>query len=160
MGFSEELNCNLCDQNSCSQITYYLESYIHTYLREEILQEGLTRNLQTFARFLEAASFSQAALLNISAVARECGVKRKLAESYFHILYGEKGIHAMEVKRARTIRQRELSGLKAFLIDYPMPKGYLFYGGDRRLYQDGIELIPVSDGIRTLPMLLNNQDRQ
>ena len=26
----------------------YLESYIHTYLREEIQQEGLTRNLQAF----------------------------------------------------------------------------------------------------------------
>ena len=76
------------------------------------------------------------------------------------ILYGEKGIHAIEVKRARTIRRRELSGLKAFLKDYPMARGYLFYGGDRRMYQDGIELVPVSEGIRTLPMLLNNQDRQ
>ena len=227
----------------------YLESYIHTYLREEIQQEGLTRNLQAFARFLEAASFSQAALLNISAVARECGVNRKLAESYFHILddlllcrklpvftkrarrkmaahlkffffdagvyrtlrpkgpldrpeeidgsaletlicqeicavndnwglgydlyywrtandlevdfilYGKKGIHAIEVKRARTIRKREMSGLKAFLKDYPMAKGYLFYGGDRRMYQDGIELVPVLDGIKGLPALLNKQDR-
>ena len=74
-------------------------------------------------------------------------------------LYGERGIHAIEVKRAATIRQRELSGLKAFLKDYPMAKGYLFYGGNRRMYQDGIELIPVSEGMRTLPMLLNNQGR-
>jgi len=54
-----------------------LENFIHTYIREEILQVGLTRNLPAFVRFLEAASFSQASLLNISAVARDCGVNRK-----------------------------------------------------------------------------------
>jgi hypothetical protein len=52
-----------------------------------------------------------------------------------------------------------LSGLKAFLAQYPMAKGYLFYGGNRRMYRDGIELIPVSEAMRTLPMLLNNQGR-
>ena len=64
----------------------YLNSYVHTYLREEIQQEGLTRNLQTFARFLETASFSQGTPLNITGIARECGVNRKMAEEYFRIL--------------------------------------------------------------------------
>lgn len=64
----------------------FLESYVQTYLEEEIRQEGLTRNLAAFARFLEAASFSQGSLLSISAVASECGVNRKVAESYFGIL--------------------------------------------------------------------------
>lgn len=66
--------------------TDYLASYVRTYLREEVQQEGLTRNLQTFARFLEAASFSQGSVLNISEVARECNANRKLAEHYFQIL--------------------------------------------------------------------------
>ena len=35
----------------------YLEAYVKTYLEEEIRQEGLTRNLSAFARFLEAAVF-------------------------------------------------------------------------------------------------------
>lgn len=64
----------------------YLHGYVQTYLREEVLQEGITRNLGAFARFLEAASFSQAQLLNISEVARECQIKRKTVESYFAIL--------------------------------------------------------------------------
>lgn len=64
----------------------YLESYAQTYLREEIQQEGLTRNLGAFARFLESASFSQASPLNISAVAAECGVERKTVENYFGVL--------------------------------------------------------------------------
>ena len=34
----------------------YLGAYTATYLREEVLQEGLTRNLPAFSRFLEAAS--------------------------------------------------------------------------------------------------------
>ena len=64
----------------------YLESYIKAYLVEEILQESLTRNLSGFSRFLEAASFSQGSVLNISEVARECAVERKVVESYFTIL--------------------------------------------------------------------------
>lgn len=64
----------------------YLHSYVATYLREEVQQEGLTRNLPGFARFLEVASFSQAAPLNISAVASDCGVERKVVEGWFGIL--------------------------------------------------------------------------
>ncbi|MBI5480131.1 MAG: ATP-binding protein [Deltaproteobacteria bacterium] len=64
----------------------YLASYASTYLREEVLQEGLTRNLGAFSRFLEAASFSQAAVLNMASVARESGIAAKVAESYFAIL--------------------------------------------------------------------------
>jgi len=64
----------------------YLEAYVKTYLEEEIRQEGLTRNLSAFARFLEAASLSQGSVLNISSVARECHVERKAVESYFSIL--------------------------------------------------------------------------
>ena len=64
----------------------FLKSYVQTYLQEEIRQEGLTRNLPAFARFLEAASFSQASPLNKSAIARDCAVNRKVVEDYFSIL--------------------------------------------------------------------------
>jgi len=64
----------------------YLQSYVTTYLREEIQQEGFARNLAAFARFLEAASFSQGAMLNMAAVARESAVSAKVVEDYFTIL--------------------------------------------------------------------------
>ena len=64
----------------------YLESYIKTYLQEEIQQEGLTRNLSRFSRFLEAASFSQGSVLNVLEVSRECAIERKVVENYFTIL--------------------------------------------------------------------------
>ncbi len=63
-----------------------LAAYVALYLREEIQMEGLTRNLGDFARFLEAVSFSHASILNISNIARECEVQRKVVEGYVGIL--------------------------------------------------------------------------
>lgn len=63
-----------------------LRAYSSLYLREEVLQEGLVRNLGSFSRFLEAASFSHAAVLNVASVARESQVNRKNVEGYLHIL--------------------------------------------------------------------------
>lgn len=65
---------------------HYLTSYVATYLHEEIAQEGLTRQLSAFARFLESASFSQGSVLNQSEIARDCGVNQKTVGEYFGIL--------------------------------------------------------------------------
>jgi predicted AAA+ superfamily ATPase len=64
----------------------YLKSYVETYLREEVFQEGLTRNLAAFSRFLEMASFSQGQPLNMSEISREASCSRKLVENYFEVL--------------------------------------------------------------------------
>ncbi|MBN1413449.1 MAG: ATP-binding protein [Spirochaetales bacterium] len=63
-----------------------LRTYVSLYLKEEVQQEGLTRNFSNFVRFLETASFSHAAVLNVSNMARECGVDRKTTEGYISIL--------------------------------------------------------------------------
>jgi predicted AAA+ superfamily ATPase len=63
-----------------------LQTYAALYLREEVQMEGLVRNIGNFSRFLEAVSFSHASLLNISNVARECQVERKVVEGYVSIL--------------------------------------------------------------------------
>jgi len=64
----------------------YLKAYVMTYLREEVMQEGLTRNLAAFSRFLEVASFSQGQVLNMSAIARESNIGQKNITNYFDIL--------------------------------------------------------------------------
>jgi predicted AAA+ superfamily ATPase len=64
----------------------YLRSYVGTYLREEVQQEALVRNIASFRRFLEAASFSQASVLNVQAVAADCGINRKTVETHFDLL--------------------------------------------------------------------------
>lgn len=222
----------------------YLESYVKTYLEEEVGQEGLTRNLGAFTRFLESASFSQGSVLNISAVARECAIERKVAENYFSILddlllasrvpvftkrakrrmvshpkfyffdtgvyktlrpmgpldapeeaqgiayetlifqelkaindylklgyniyywrsandlevdfvlYGPRGIKAFEVKRTGKISAALLSGLRRFGQDYPAAKTYFLYGGNRRINEQDIEIIPVSLFLKKLPEFL------
>jgi predicted AAA+ superfamily ATPase len=80
-----------------------LSSYAALYLREEVQYEGLTRAIGDFARFLEAASFSHASVLNVSNVARECEVERKVVQSYFGILEDLMLAHSLPVftKRAR-----------------------------------------------------------
>lgn len=64
----------------------YLHSYVATYLQEEIMQEGLTRNLSAFSRFLEIASFSVGSPVNTTAIARDAMIGRKTVENYFSIL--------------------------------------------------------------------------
>ena len=63
-----------------------MKSYVQTYLREEIQQEGLARRLDNFNRFLETASFSQGSPLNVAEVSREAALDRKVVENYFGIL--------------------------------------------------------------------------
>lgn len=63
-----------------------LKSYATLYLREEVLMEGLIRNVGNFSRFLEAISFSHGSVLNVSEVARECQVERKTVDGYIGIL--------------------------------------------------------------------------
>lgn len=63
-----------------------LEAYAALYLQEEVQAEGLVRNIGNFSRFLEAMSFSHGELLNISNVARECQVERKVVDGYVGIL--------------------------------------------------------------------------
>lgn len=65
---------------------HYLETYVTTYLQEEILQEGILRNIGEFSRFLEVASLSQGEILNVSEVGLEAGIKRKVVTNYFDIV--------------------------------------------------------------------------
>jgi uncharacterized protein len=65
---------------------HYLDTYVSTYLREEILQEGVLRQLGDFSRFLETASFSQGSMVNMSAIAREAALDRKVVSTYFNIV--------------------------------------------------------------------------
>lgn len=213
----------------------FLKSYVHTYLREEIQQEGLTRNLPAFGRFMDAASFSQGAPLNISAIARDCAVNRKVVENYFSILrdtllsyeipvfarrakrdlvtrvkfyffdagvfravrpagpydsdaqtggvaletlvlqelaarndygdfgyaihywrtrqgaevdfvlYGARGLLAIEVKNAARIRREDFKGLRAFKTEHPSARLIFIYTGARRFHDDGVDVVPADE---------------
>lgn len=63
-----------------------LNGYLALYIKEEVQAEALVRSIPAFSRFLEAASFSHASVLNVSGVARECAAERKTVEGYLKIL--------------------------------------------------------------------------
>jgi predicted AAA+ superfamily ATPase len=63
-----------------------LNAYANLYLEQEVQAEGLVRNIGSFARFLEAVSFSHATVLNIANLAREAQASRKTVEGYLAIL--------------------------------------------------------------------------
>ena len=63
-----------------------LAGYVDDYLKEEVFDEGLTRNAAAFSRFFEALSFCHGELLNYSNIARDCGVDSKTVREYFQIL--------------------------------------------------------------------------
>lgn len=224
----------------------YLADYVTTYLREEVLQEGLVRNLATFARFLEAAAFSQGAPLNMAAVARDCAVSAKLAEGHFvlledlliatrvpvftrrarrrmtshprfyyfdcgvyralrprgpldaeseidgpaletlflanaravndafglgyeihywrtasgnevdFVLYGERGLLAVEIKRVARVRDDDLGPLQAFGEEYPVARRFLLHPGKERRHQSGVEIVPLGEALRGLDRLLRD----
>lgn len=213
----------------------FLQSYIRTYLKEEVQQERLVRNLPAFSRFLQAASFSQAAPLNVSKVAAECAVERKVVEDYFSILrdlllsieipvfskkakreliskskffffdagiyrairprgpldsdqevngfaletlvmqniwalndyhewgfelfywhtrkhdevdlvlYGPKGLFALEVKSSSRLRKEDFKSLQLFKQDYPVAKTLLIYGGKEEKVIHGTQVISASN---------------
>lgn len=63
-----------------------LAAYIDVYLKQEIKEESLVRNLSAFQRFLEVAAISDGEIINNNNIAQECGVSATTVNSYFDIL--------------------------------------------------------------------------
>ena len=63
-----------------------LDAYAANYLREEIQQEALTRDLASFARFLGVAALLNGQIVNVANIARESAVARQTVQRYFDVL--------------------------------------------------------------------------
>jgi predicted AAA+ superfamily ATPase len=63
-----------------------IASYIGNYLQDEIVAEAKIRNVDVFAKFLEAAAFSHAEIVNFTNIATDCGVSSPTIKDYFQIL--------------------------------------------------------------------------
>lgn len=64
----------------------FLDSYVHTYLREEIQIEQIVRNIDPFRLFLPIAAQMSGQLINYSNISSDTGVSYKTIETYFQIL--------------------------------------------------------------------------
>lgn len=63
-----------------------LSAYVDVYLREEIREEALVRNLSSFQRFLEVAALTDGEIVNYTNIASDCGVSAQTVKGYFGIL--------------------------------------------------------------------------
>ena len=63
-----------------------LEAYAANYLREEIQQEALTKDLASFSRFLRVAAALNGQTVNVANIARESAVPRPTVQRYFDVL--------------------------------------------------------------------------
>lgn len=63
-----------------------VSTYVGDYLREEILAEALTRNIENFSRFLHRAAMSNAELINFESVASDAQVPARTIREYYYIL--------------------------------------------------------------------------
>ena len=61
-------------------------AYIDIYLKEEIKEEALVRNLSVFQRFLEVAALTDGEIVNNNNIAQDCGVSAVTVSAYFDIL--------------------------------------------------------------------------
>ena len=64
----------------------YLQSYVNTYLREEVQVEQLLRKMDPFRMFLEVAGQTSGNIVNYSKIARNIGSDPTSVKNYFQIL--------------------------------------------------------------------------
>ena len=70
------------------------------------------------------------------------------------VLYGERGLVAIEVKRSASFRERDLADLKLFAADYPVARCIFLYGGEREYVVEGIRVLPLASALPNLREIL------
>lgn len=63
-----------------------LRAYVQDYLREEVMEEGLTRSLPVFSDFLRVAAIGDTEVVNMTNIARETGMAVSTVRGHFSIL--------------------------------------------------------------------------
>ena len=94
-----------------------LRAYTQDYLKEEVFDEGLTRNIPAFSRFFDAMGYSHGELTNYSNIARECGVDSKTVKEYYQILVDTLLGTRVEPFKRRQNRQVIITAAKFYLFD-------------------------------------------
>jgi predicted AAA+ superfamily ATPase len=101
-----------------------LEAYVDTYLREEIMQEALVREVTSFSRFLEVAAIMNGQVVNTAGIARDAGVARPTVARFFDILVDTLIGFRLPAWRPRA-RVRETQHPKFYFFDTGVTRGVL-----------------------------------
>ncbi len=113
-----------------------LESYVTTYLEEEIRAEALVRNVTSFAKFLKLAATEAGQIINYSAIAQQIPyISHSTIANYFQILQDCLVVEKIEAFASNQVRKR-LSKAPKFLF---------FDLGIRRLCANEGTLLPKAN---------------
>jgi predicted AAA+ superfamily ATPase len=93
-----------------------LEAYTGTYLQQEIMAEGATRNVPAFSRFLRVAALCSATLVNFTAVASDAQVPRTTVYEYFDILRDTLLMHEVPAWKD-SVKRKPLVSSKYYFFD-------------------------------------------
>ncbi|MCM2324536.1 MAG: AAA family ATPase [Oligoflexia bacterium] len=94
-----------------------LEAYLGLYLQQEIANEGLTRNLPAFSRFLEVAALCNAEQVDFTRISNDAQVARTTVHEYFQVL--QDTLIAHEVPAWRQAKKRKpVSTSKFYFFDW------------------------------------------
>lgn len=93
-----------------------LESYVGTYLKEEIVAEGLIRKLEHFTKFLQLAALCDTEMLNYTNLASDLGMPAKTIREYFHILE-DTLIGSLLEPYTGTVKRKAISTAKFYFFD-------------------------------------------
>jgi len=93
-----------------------LQSYAGSYLQQEIVAEGATRNIPAFSRFLKVAALCNATIVNFTNVANDAQVKRTTVYEYFEILKDTLILYELSAWR-KTRKRKPLASSKYFFFD-------------------------------------------
>lgn len=93
-----------------------LEAYAGTYLQQEIVAEGATRNVPAFSRFLRVAAHSNGTIVNFTKVASDAQVARTTVYEYFDILKDTLILHELPAWR-KSKKRKPLVSSKYYFFD-------------------------------------------
>ena len=93
-----------------------LEAYAGSYLQQEIVAGGATRNVAAFSRFLRVAAHCNGTIVNFTNVANDAQVPRTTIYEYFEILRDTLVLHELPAWR-KSRKRKPLASSKFYFFD-------------------------------------------
>lgn len=93
-----------------------LGAYTGSYLQQEVVAEGATRNVPAFSRFLRVAAMCNGTIVNFTNVSNDAQVPRTTVYEYFAILKDTLVLHELPAWR-KSIKRKPLASSKYYFFD-------------------------------------------
>ena len=93
-----------------------LEAYTGSYLQQEVVAEGVTRNVPAFSRFLRVAALCNGTVVNFTNVSNDAQVPRTTVYEYFEILKDTLLLYELPSWR-KSKKRKPLTSSKYYFFD-------------------------------------------